>query len=353
MTDTRFEEVGSCPVCGDTARSLHLTAREWIYGLPGTFTVVRCTGCGHGYLSPRPLPRHVGRFYPEDAYYAYQARQPLALFVRTDAVARAWYFVKKSVLAYPHGYRALGGSPWLGRLLALPGFGTLQRRATFDLGVLLHPAVEGGRLLEVGCGSGAYLDLMRSLGWRTLGVEMSEAAAEAARTGLGLDVRAGLFEDLDLEPPAFEAISTSHTLEHVYDPVAFLRKAHALLKTGGRLGVVVPNSESLCAQIFGSAWVGVDAPRHLQHFTAASLAAAARSAGFTRVFVETPPWGGYQVALFSRARQAGDPPEVYNDDLHRFSLSRRLGARWVAAREWSEVALGRPSGEVLALLAVK
>ncbi|MHB1193100.1 MAG: class I SAM-dependent methyltransferase [Longimicrobiales bacterium] len=353
MTDTRFEEVGACPVCGDRARIPHLTAREWIYGLPGTFTVVRCTGCGHGYLSPRPVAEHVGRFHPEDAYYAYHARRPLALFARADPLARSWYYLKKSVLAYAHGYRALGGSAWLGRILALPGFGALRRKATFDLGVLLHPAAEGGWLLDVGCGSGAYLDLMRSLGWRTVGVEMSEAAAAAARTGLGLDVRAGFFEALDLESAGFDAISTSHTLEHVYKPVTFLRKAYTLLKEGGRLAVVVPNSESLCARIFGGAWVGLDAPRHLQHFTAGSLAAAARAAGFADVSVDTPPWGGYQVALFSRSRQAGDPPDVYNDDLHRFSPARRLEARRLAMRERMEVALGRPSGEVLALLARK
>ncbi|NJD21016.1 MAG: class I SAM-dependent methyltransferase [Gemmatimonadetes bacterium] len=352
MTHARLEEVGSCPVCGHAARRPHLTSREWIYGLPGTFTVVRCARCGHGYLSPRPVPEDVGRFYPEGAYYAYSARRPLALFARTAPVARAWYFLKKSALAHHHGYRALGGSPWLGRLLALPGLGPVRRRAAFDLGILLPPAVEGGTLLEIGCGSGAYLDLMRSLGWRTVGVEMSETAAAAARDSLSLDVRAGLFEDVALERQAFDAISTSHTLEHVYDPVAFLRKAHGLLRKGGRLAVVVPNSESVCATRFGAAWVGVDTPRHLQHFTAASLAAAARAAGFTRISVETPPWGAYQVALFSRARQVGDPPEVYNDDLHRFPPARRLGALGVAVRELGEVALGRPSGEVLALLAV-
>jgi 2-polyprenyl-3-methyl-5-hydroxy-6-metoxy-1,4-benzoquinol methylase len=88
---------------------------------------------------------------------------------------------------------------------------------------LLHPYVEGGSLLEVGCGSGRYLDLMRALGWkRVVGVDFSAKAVEQAKDTLGLEVYCGELRDVVLEPESFDAVSLSHTLEHVPDPIDFL-----------------------------------------------------------------------------------------------------------------------------------
>lgn len=348
----RRETVSRCPLCGSPHRHTVAEDVDWLYGLPGRFSVVRCRDCGVGYLAERPVREDLHLYYPDDAYYAYRKPAPYSLFRRKDLVAAAWYLAKRSVLAHQYGFRHLGGSPLLAALLRLPLLGELHRKATFELGVLLHPFVEDGALLEVGCGAGMYLDLMRALGWKTVvGVDFSRKAVEQARGVLGLEVHCGDLSTVALEGGRFDAVSLSHTLEHVPDPIQFLAEIRRVMKPGARLAVVVPNSESLCARVFGGFWLGYEPPRHLVDFTRDSLRQALERAGLAVESLTTSPRGGAQVALFSQSRRRGDPRSVYTDATHRFPMRRRLAALALGLRERLECALGMPAGEELVVVA--
>lgn len=342
----RREAVPQCPVCASPRRQAVVDDVDWLYGLPGRFPIVRCEGCGLGYLSERPVREDLHLYYPDDAYYAYRKPARYSLFWREGVLASAWYLTKKSVLAHQYRYRHLGGSRLLGALLRLPASAWLHRKATFDLNVLLHPFVENGALLEVGCGAGMYLDLMRALGWKTVvGVDFSAKATGQARDVLGLEVHCGDLAEVGLEAERFDAVSLSHTLEHVPDPVAFLAEIRRVMKPGGRLAIVVPNMGSLCARVFGRFWLGLEPPRHVVDFTRDSLRLALERAGLVVETLATNPRGGSQVALFSHSRRSGDRHSVYTNAQHRFPLHRRLRALAVGLRERFECALGRPAGE--------
>ena len=347
----RYEDVARCPVCASDRRQRLFEGVDWLYRLPGRFPLERCADCGLGYLSRRPTSTVLPGYYPDETYYAYRKPAPYALFGRKDLLAAAWYLTKRSVLAYEYGYTHLGGSRLLAQLLRLPPLARLHVKATFQLGVLLHPWVPGGALLEVGCGAGMYLDLMRSLGWtRVTGVDMAAKAVAQARSVLGLDA----YTDLREAPEAaggFDAVSLSHTLEHVAEPVALLAAVRERMAPGGRLAVVVPNMQGLGAQVFGEFWVGWDVPRHLLDFTPGSLRLALERAGFEVESLTTRPDGAYQVALFSHSRQAGDPHSVYTDAEKRFPATRRVRALAVALRARLACALGRPVGEEISAVA--
>ena len=128
----------------------------------------------------------------------------------------------------------------------------------------------GARVLDVGCGPGESLRHIIDAGCSAYGVETSpQAAAQAQRTGA--TVFAGTFVQARFEDDWFDGVAMIHVLEHVDDPVAALREAHRVLKPGGLLVIEVPNIESWGFALFGRRWRALDVPRHLYHFSPASL----------------------------------------------------------------------------------
>ncbi len=347
---TATEAVGACPACDSPRRSLHAVSHDWIYRVPGCFALRRCLACASVYPDPRPTPQALGAFYPEDAYYAYSAPAPHELFARRELPARAWYAAVRGLLRSRYGYERLGGSALLGRAAGAVPF--LRRRATHRLGVLLHPWQPGGALLDVGCGSGQYLDLMRALGWaRVEGVDIGERGVTIAREQLGLEAHHGELIDVAFPDASFDAVSLSHTLEHVADPVALLAEVRRVLRPGGRVAIRVPNVRSMLSVLLGEYWLGLEAPRHLVLFSPAGLRIALERSGLRIESLGTSAMGAAGVAAFSIARARGDAHEVYTDETHRFAPQRRAAAAALAALEATLVAAGVPAGEEIAAVA--
>jgi SAM-dependent methyltransferase len=119
---------------------------------------------------------------------------------------------------------------------------------------------------------------MREKGWTVAGVEVDPKAVEQARAQYGLEVFCGEVQEAHLPGAAYDAITLRHVIEHVPDPVALLKHCRKLLKPGGLLVVVTPNTESLGYKQFGPHWMGLDVPRHLMLFNPRSLATCAEAA---------------------------------------------------------------------------
>lgn len=342
--------VGRCPACAAPERTPLFETHDWIYGVPGRFSLVRCACCASVYPDPAPGPRHLALYYPEDEYYSYSTPARYRLYARRDPIARLWYATARGVLRRDYGYEHLGGSTVLAAAAGrLP---TLRRRATFSLGTLLHPSRPDGALLDVGCGSGRYLDLMRALGWsRVVGVDIAASAVALARSALDVEAYAGELEDIGFPTASFDAVSLSHTLEHVPDPVRLLAEVRRVAKPGARIVIVVPNVGSLVSRLLGERWLGWDAPRHLVNFSRLGLQTAMIKGGLSIRSLESSPEGSYGVALFSVSRARGDPREVYTDERHRFPPRRRALAALLAAAERALCAAGCQRGELLCAVA--
>ena len=346
------ETLDRCPVCASAEASARFVARDKLYGLPGQFAVVECGSCSLLYLAERPAAQSLTAYYPAD-YYAYKPPAAYSLFERTDALAATWYGIKKSILAHHYGYHHFGGNRLVSSLARLPLLRPMRRQATFALDLLLHPFVEDGSLLEIGCGSGMYLDLMRALGWRRVaGVDISARAIAQAQASLGLEVYCGELKDAGFADESFDAASLSHTLEHIGEPSALLTELHRVLKPGGRIAIVVPNAESLAARRFGADWFHLDAPRHLVNFTRRSLGIALRRAGFLIETMTTRATGSYEVLLRSELGRAGEvhaggvalPPQP---------ISRRARALLLSLKERALCGVGLAAGEELLVAARK
>ncbi len=205
-----------------------------------------------------------------------------------------------------------------------------------------------GRLLDVGCGDGAFLVLMRSIGWQVAGIEPSPAAANVARERHGLDVSVGEVEKVTVPKAAYDAITMQHVIEHVHEPVSVLEATLAALKPGGVLSIRTPNLDSLGRNRFRDMWMHMDPPRHLRLFIPSTLATCVKRAGFTILDVHTSARSAQGVFDVSRAirkapgtRSARAPPK------------RSLRSRLFLVQEALYCAVDRDVGEEIVLLATR
>jgi SAM-dependent methyltransferase len=243
-----------------------LTDRTF-YAAAGRWRLVGCLACGSAYLDPRPTPESIGRAYSTyfthgEAPGAEPTTSGLRLALANGVLAGRWgYDVRPRLGA--------------GRLVA----GLAPPRAALVARDVRHlPARAGGRLLDVGCGSGAFLARMKALGWEAEGVEPDEQAVAVARAA-GPRVTQGTVFDLPADA-RFDAVTLSHVIEHLHDPGLTLRRIHSLLEPGGTLWIATPNLRALGHRRFAANWLHLDPPRHLVLFTPDSLDALLRRCGF-------------------------------------------------------------------------
>jgi len=256
-----------CFLCGAAEAAPLWVTPDRAFAVPGVYAVARCRRCGFLYQRPRVRDDHLADCYP-DHYPRHQEPSPRIPFKGSSARVRAVRWALASALGYSM-WRAAGAG-LLTRLRAR----LLLRRLYWDC-----PAWRGrGRYLDVGCGSGAALGVAAALGWQVAGVEVDEAAAAKARR-FTARVHAGDLQAAPFAAGEFDLITSFHVLEHVPDPVGAIRRMLGWLAPGGLLVIEVPNAGGLGARLFGRAWSGLELPRHLSHFTPATLARAVEQAG--------------------------------------------------------------------------
>jgi len=146
---------------------------------------------------------------------------------------------------------------------------------------------QSGALLDLGCSSGSFLQSLRSESWELSGIEMSADSARIAEAGAGAKVFVGEILQASFPPESFDVITCFDVLEHLYEPRKIMARVAEWLKPGGIFYVLVPNVDSAEARVFGSYWHGLELPRHLFHYSPASLKFLVESAGFTELSVET------------------------------------------------------------------
>lgn len=164
-----------------------------------------------------------------------------------------------------------------------------------------RPFAKPGRCLEVGCGNGWALAAMRDQGWQVVGIERTTESARPAAQQLRLPMLVGPLDAIRSDA-AFDLIVLRQVLEHMPDPLSTLCHCARLLRPGGRLIVAVPNLASWQFAFAGGDWIHLDLPRHLAHFTPATLRAALERAGLqlSRLYFvswEYDPFGWVEAVL--------------------------------------------------------
>ena len=269
-----------CALCGNLGEPLYSNLEDKLFGVSGMWGLARCSDrlCGLVWLNPMPLAEDLKLAYRD--YYTHAGPTPAR---HENVLKRAYRAIKRDYLGSRYGYRTqrvpLGSWGWLLYLFPL-------RRTGVESDVRYLAAVPGGRLLDVGCGSGAWLADMRELGWEVRGIDFdAEAVVVAARRGLAVD--RGSLEQQCYPDATFDVITLNHVIEHLPDPQATLAECLRLLTPGGHLILVTPNCDSLGHLLFKQAWRGLEPPRHLHLFCPNSMRKGLRRAGFSQFEVRT------------------------------------------------------------------
>jgi 2-polyprenyl-3-methyl-5-hydroxy-6-metoxy-1,4-benzoquinol methylase len=243
----------NCNLCGSTlAVEIYKVSDYQMDRNRVTARIVRCQNCGLVYQNPRPSLSEISVHYPPESEF--YCENPSA-----DAPAL------------------------LRRVITLG----LDKRSA-----LVNRWKPMGRLLDIGCSVGLFLENMASRpGWQVMGVEPSSIAANIAHKH-GLDVFTGTLQQASFPNDSFDVVTMWDVLEHLHDPIASLVEIRRILNTNGVLVVRVPNLDSWNARVFGQYWAGLDAPRHLYVFSEDTLQRLLTKAGF-RVLETTCQIGGY------------------------------------------------------------
>ncbi len=235
----------NCIACGSPQFRPRFTGSDRLYHTTGkAFTVVECASCGLLRLDPPPAPSELPAYYPDNYWFAPEESA-------AGRLEEAW----RRLVLRDHVH-----------------FVTEALRA-----------IPAGLLLDIGCGGGLFLGMMRQAGFLGFGLDFSREAAAVAWRQQGVAVICGSLEQNPVAPSSCAAVTMFHVLEHLPDPAAYLSAAHRILRPDGRLIVQVPNASCWQFRLLGERWNGIDIPRHLVDFRERDLARLLERYGFTIV----------------------------------------------------------------------
>lgn len=273
------ELVNECPLCRSRESNFLFWNVDRLHHLPGRFALIQCAGCGLARLSPRPKKEHLGFYYPEEDYYSYQSNEddPSNQIASRKLIGGLRDRIRYSVLE-SLGYAVPELNAW--QKLFQPLFVKfLKEQATFGWNDRLPRFVQGGKALEVGCGSGYALKVLKSLGWQVNGIEMSRKASQSAKELYDIDVFCGEIADAPFDRESFDYVHLSHVIEHLTDPVEELKNIAVFMKPGAIIYIEAPNIESYGQHKSGRHWLHWDSPRHLFGFSPETIGKTVEKSG--------------------------------------------------------------------------
>ncbi len=159
----------------------------------------------------------------------------------------------------------------------------------------------GGRVIEVGPGSGYFAEWLITRGYEPVLYEYSDTLASQLRVKLGVEVETGSFESQDFLTQRVQACAffSFHVIEHVIDPLRHLQAGFEAVETGGYGFVATPNASSWQQRFFQTLSPNFD-EAHLRVFSARSLGSLCERAGWQVVYIATPEYTSGWLRIFTK-----------------------------------------------------
>lgn len=250
----------NCPLCGGPDIKKHMEVKDYFLS-EENFSLFKCSQCEFVFTQAHPGKEDISPYYKSEEYVSHSN-------TRQGMVNKLYHLARRYML---------------GRKRKL-----IQR--------LTHKKT--GTILDIGSGTGFFLDHMKEHGWDVTGIEPSEEGRKFCRNEFALEIKdeKSLFV---LPEDSFDVITLWHVLEHVQDMDDYMIKVRSILKKDGILLIALPNFNSLDAAIYKGKWAAYDVPRHLWHFSPFSFKKFAAKYQFQLLKMKSMPLDAGYVSLLS------------------------------------------------------
>lgn len=255
-----LEKLKNCPVCNKESHTLFLSCIDYTVSRE-TFEVVKCNDCGFVFTNPRPFAVDLGGYYKSDEYISHSN-------TNKGLINKIYQIVRNYTL--------------LGKLKIVYKFSKLKK----------------GALLDIGCGTGNFLNIVSKSNWMVTGLEPDDHAREFGIKNFGLNVLPA--EAIKTIPSnSFDVITMWHVLEHVPNLGEYIVRLKEMLKENGIAIIAVPNCNSYDAKHYKTFWAAYDVPRHLYHFTPSTINKLFSDYGFKSIATLPMPFDSFYVSMLS------------------------------------------------------
>jgi SAM-dependent methyltransferase len=250
--------ITKCKICNNEDFKQFSSTKDYFFS-GESFSLSQCIKCGFVFTNPIPDKEIISKYYKTDKYFSHDIENK-GLMGKLYKIVRDWNLGNKSRL--------------------------------------INKYKTGGKVLDIGCGTGEFLNHMKNKGFLVSGIEPEPKARNFAIKKYGLDI---MNEDRleNLSNDNFDIISMWHVLEHVYNINARLKKIHDLLDNDGYFFNALPMIDSPDSKKFGKYWAGLDVPRHLHHFSTNTFQRLASNNGFKVIDKYPMKFDSYFVSLLS------------------------------------------------------
>lgn len=256
----------SCPVCKSNQISEMLSVKD--YTVSGElFKVIKCKSCTLLFTQDVAEQHEIGKYYASENYISHSDTQ-------VGLVNKLYHSVRKR---------------------------TLQSKKNL---IEKETGKSAGNILDIGCGTGAFLHTMKTNGWDITGLEPDEAARAKAKSLYAIEPKPSL-NIFDLPNNKYDAITMWHVLEHVHQLHEYVEQLKNMLTENGKIFIAVPNYTSYDAQHYGQFWAAYDVPRHLYHFSPASIKNLVEQHGLIIKKIKPMWFDSFYVSMLSEKYQHG------------------------------------------------
>ncbi|MAR40000.1 MAG: methyltransferase [Flavobacteriales bacterium] len=254
--------IKNCLICDSTSFEEHLTSKDFSVSNEN-FTILKCKNCNFHFTNPRPKNEELARYYISDHYISHNN-------TRKNLFEKVYQLVRR---------------------IAIKGKYNLISRFK-----------KKGRILDIGCGTGDFLNKCKTEKWVTKGIEPSEIARKQAIVNYNLDVE----ESIDLRDikGEFDVITLWHVLEHVTELNTTVSELKRLLSNHGKAIIAVPNLESFDASYYKKYWAAYDLPIHLYHFSKESIIKLFKKHGFSLRKTKGMKYDSFYVSMLSEEHKS-------------------------------------------------
>jgi 2-polyprenyl-3-methyl-5-hydroxy-6-metoxy-1,4-benzoquinol methylase/Zn ribbon nucleic-acid-binding protein len=277
-------KLAHCPLCNAENHKKFLTVKDHMI-TKESFNILECSACGFHFTNPRPSLLNIGHYYKSEDYVSHSSSKKG--FINSIYNLIRNYTIKQKVN-------------------------------------LLKSLSKKTEILDIGAGTGHFLNACKTNGFSVLGLEPDEDAVNFAKNNFQLDLKplATLYE---LESNSKDFISMWHVLEHVYNLKQDFTEIVRVLKDDGFLIIAVPNMESYDAKIYKENWAAYDVPRHLYHFRKLDIEQLSKKYELKLIDVKGMKFDSFYVSMLSEKYIGGSILKAFLNGLKSNLKSNKGG----------------------------